>query len=86
METKRYCAGFGECLGGRSIAERASWVAGRDAAMPLDRLALTSVEADMAFAMMRGDMQRLAVPAAPAGEESIDYGVLTGSVPAGQPL
>lgn len=86
METKRYCAVFGACLDGRSIAHKASWVAGRDAAMPLDRLALTSAEADIALALVRKDIQRLEMPATPASEESVDYGVLTGSVPAGQSL
>lgn len=83
---ERYCIAFGACAGGRSIAIRAAWQADRDAVLPLDRLALTSDDVEQAFAAMRIETNPFTIPAAPATEESVDDGVLTGSVPADQPL
>lgn len=86
VSPQRYCAAFGACAGGRSIAVRAAWKAGRDAAMPLDRLTLTSSDVEQALAALRMEINPFVIPAAPAAAEGVDYGVLTGSVPAGQPL
>lgn len=84
---QRYCAAFGSCIDGRSIAIRAAWNAETDAVLPLDRLALTSTDVERAFAAVRIETNPfLFIPSAPAAEESVDYGVLTGSVPAEQPL
>ena len=83
----RYCAAFGTCLEGRSIAIKASWNAGRDALMPLDRLELTNGEAERVFAAMRFEISPFAATPAPARrEENVDYGVLTGSVSDSEPL
>lgn len=84
--TGRTCALFGPCANGRSIAVLASWVAGRDAVLPLDRLSLTDHDVERAFMAMRSEIAPLIIPAVPSAGESVDYGVLTGSVPAGQSL
>lgn len=84
---QRYCAAFGSCMDGRSIAIRAAWNADTDAVLPLNRLALTSGDVERVFAAVRIETNPfILLPTAPASEESVDYGVLTGSVPAEQRL
>lgn len=78
----RFCAAFGNCIDGRSIAIKASWRADRDQVMPLDQLTLTSLDVEQALAATRSQISPFIMPEAPA----VDYGVLTGSVPAGDPL
>lgn len=78
----RYCAAFGACIDGRSIAIHASWRADRDAVMPLDRLQLTSIDVDQALSAVRSQISPFVAPETP----SIDYSVLTGSLTAGDPL
>lgn len=84
--SNNHCVVFGTCIDGGAVALRAAWTAGSDVRLTPEAMPMAVAYTGFAYKAVRIETNPFVIPAASAVEESVDYGVLTGSVPSDRPL